>query len=132
MWHKQGAPLPCRWQEEEMPDYSEFDAMLQRGSGGELGPGYSQSRALMKAKSRVKISDLPDELAPTQVRVSTVTSGRMTAGPRSAVGYSSACGGRKWSGASNWPNAGGSSWSHDAGRLRATTSALVWIGRGMP
>ena len=57
-----------RWQDEEMPDYSEFDAMLQRGSGGELGPGYRQSRALMKAKSRVMVSDLPEELAPSQVR----------------------------------------------------------------
>ena len=58
-----------------MPDYSEFDAMLQRGSSGELGPGYSQSRALMKAKSRVRISDLPDELAPTQVCHGMATSG---------------------------------------------------------
>ncbi len=73
-----------------MPDYSEFDAMLQRGSSGELGPGYSQSRALMKAKSRVKISDLPDELAPTQVRHLTAASGVWTAGASGSLSYCSA------------------------------------------
>ena len=55
----------ARWQDEEMPDYSAFEAMMRSDAGG-LGAGYRQSRALMKAKSRIAISDLPSEV---QVRV---------------------------------------------------------------
>ena len=52
-----------------MPDYSEFEAMLQRGSeGAGLGPGYRQSRALMKAKGRVMVTDSPEDPAQPEVR----------------------------------------------------------------